>query len=149
MAREFEIYYRISCWDDLRLHGIEALTGEACGWALRLLCDVTKPGKELIERFFGGNITVAEGSNWNGSSRTEPHVGSVMLPHSILPELAAFTLAFRFSRGVAITKDGEAVAYEGEWPQDTYPLRRIVRRPENNTAESCDRNTHQMSGRTI
>jgi hypothetical protein len=146
--REYEIHGRIGCWDDLRGLGIHALTGEACGWSLRLLCDVTARGKQVVERFLGGNVTIAAESNWNGGSDGEEHVGSVMLPCSILPELAAFALAFRGPHGVVITKDGDAVEYTGHWDQEFYPIRRIVRLPEK-PAQLGDRNEHAMSGRVI
>ena len=39
----------IHSWDDLSLHGIVPLTGEACGLMYRILCDVTAPGKKTLE----------------------------------------------------------------------------------------------------
>lgn len=148
-TRKHKVYGRVRCWDDLRGFGIIALTGEACGCGLRLLCDVTSQGAILVERFLGGNVTIEPGSNWNGKSGEDKHVGSVMLPYSILPELAAFAFAFRGPHGVLITKNGEAVEYTGDWDQEFYPIRRIVRRPEPSPSLNDDRNTHAMSGRTV
>lgn len=82
----------IRSWRDLEDFGIDALTGEACGYAMRLLCDVTESGKALIESFFGGRIELTPGGNWNRGSDDDPHVGSVLLPRSILRDLAAFCL---------------------------------------------------------
>lgn len=38
---------------DLREYGIEWLTGEACHYGMRILCDLTVPGLRLVTRFFG------------------------------------------------------------------------------------------------
>jgi hypothetical protein len=40
--------------DALREYGINMLTGEACGISMRLLCDLTEEGYDLIVDFFGG-----------------------------------------------------------------------------------------------
>lgn len=58
--------------------GITCLTGEACGVGLRVLCDVTEEGRDLLREFFRMSV-VAE--SWNGG------VGSVMLPYSCLEDL--------------------------------------------------------------
>jgi hypothetical protein len=39
-------------WEDLQKEGIELLTGEACGYMMRLLCDVNARGMELLCRLF-------------------------------------------------------------------------------------------------
>ena len=82
----------IKCWRDFEEFGIDALTGESCGYAMRLLCDVTASGKAIIEQFFGNRITIEPGSNWNSGSKNDPHVGSIMLPRSIIVDLGAFCL---------------------------------------------------------
>jgi hypothetical protein len=131
------------CWDDLRPFGIDALTGEACGLSMRLLCDVTAAGRDLIERFFGGTITIAPGSNWNGGSKDDPHVGSVLLPRDIFESLAAFALVVTGTTPVAIMKDGHARELRAGYPEDH--IRRYVRR--SSAPGTGDRNQHAMSGR--
>lgn len=79
-------------WSDLEQFGIKHLTGEACSYALRILCDVTESGKYLVEAFFGETIEIRRGSNWNSGNKDDPHVGSILLPRHILTELAAFCL---------------------------------------------------------
>lgn len=68
----------INGWNDLRQFGIDVLTGEACGLSYRLLCDVTKEGKQTLEKALGV-IALELADNWNNGSATDPHVGSVML----------------------------------------------------------------------
>lgn len=65
----------------LKEFGIIPLTGEACGLAMRVLCDVTQEGKTLLRDFFRMDV-VAEA--WNNG------VGSVMLPYGCLKELWAY-----------------------------------------------------------
>lgn len=77
-------------WDSLRQYGINALTGEADAYCMRLLCDVSAAGKKLIEDFFGNTVTVREGSNWNSSVGNDPAVGSILLPYDLRTELGAF-----------------------------------------------------------
>ena len=83
---------QVNCWRDLEQFGICALTGEACSHAMRLLCDVTADGKRIVESFLGGRVEIAEGSNWNSRCSSGDHVGSVLLPRSILTDLGAFCL---------------------------------------------------------
>ena len=139
-------------WDDLRQFGIDALTGEACGFGMRLLCDVTKQGKELLERFLGGTVQIKPDSNWNGGSKDDPHVGSVLLPRGIFTDLAAFCLLQTGQRTVYATKDGEArEAYDEISPekrqeeQEIYRVQRVYRR--SSAPGTGDRNEHAMSGR--
>ena len=62
--------------------GIIALTGEACGLAMRTLCDCTQEGIELIREFMRVDPI---GSPWNSKG-----VKSVLLPNSIFPDLWVF-----------------------------------------------------------
>ena len=71
---------QIRSFEDLEQFGIHALTGEACGFSMRLLCDVTEQGKNLVEKYFGGTIEIRKDSNMNSGRGGPPHVGSVMLP---------------------------------------------------------------------
>ncbi len=76
-------------WQDLKQYGIIVLTGEACKIGARLLCDLTPAGVELLQEFFGGNIKIPMGSNWNHG---DSQVASIMLPRSYFEELAVFCL---------------------------------------------------------
>ena len=81
----------IRCWDDLRPYGIDSLTGEACGLAYRILCDVTAQGKALLAKAFGVTALVLP-ENWNRGSEDDPHIGSVMLAPEMLTPIAVFAL---------------------------------------------------------
>lgn len=150
----------LSNWRDLEDFGIDMLTGEACGLSMRLLCDVTERGKVLIERFFGGTITVKPGSNWNGGNKADPHVGSILLPSGVFSDLAAFCLIIDAGAGenVATCEDGRAMSWTWEelehrttqelresW-EKTYGVKRYYRRSTG--PGTGDRNTHAFSGRT-
>ena len=63
----------VSCWDEIRPCGIDALTGEACSLGYRLLCDLTARGRAIVERCLGVKI---QSENWNGGSKDDPHVAS-------------------------------------------------------------------------
>ena len=63
----------VSCWDEIRPWGIDALTGEACSLGYRLLCDLTARGRATVERCLGVKI---QSENWNGGSTDDPHVAS-------------------------------------------------------------------------
>lgn len=105
--KDLEERHAIKClsrWLDLEQYGIIALTGESCSLTMRLLCDVTGSGKELLERFLGGSVTIHTGSNWNSSKGA---VGSVMLSYGMLTELMAFALHLREKFNLIVsTKNG-------------------------------------------
>ena len=132
-------------WRDLREFGIDALTGEACGLMMRILCDVSEKGAEHLSRFLGGHVKIDKGSNWNGGTKEEPSVGSVLLPYSILADLGAFLLLTTGKSGVALSKDGTIFEYTGELPA-WMDVQRTWRRSD--APGTGDRNTHAFSGRT-
>lgn len=157
----------INCWDDMEQFGIRLLTGEACGYAMRLLCDVTEDGKRLIQAFLGGNIEIKPGSNWNGGNVSDPHVGSILLPRGILMELGAFALLKtgteivvtmgddrvcemdreRFDRYAKMDSDAFAAGSAFALGSGDKPwLKRVWRRSSD--PGTGDRNTHAFSGRT-
>ena len=77
----------IRTWRDLEPYGIISLTGEACKLGIRMLCDLTNDGVNIIGRVFGlrGGDCLAE--NWNSTG-----VKSILLPYSIFNDLAACCL---------------------------------------------------------
>lgn len=60
----------------LKSKGFTILTGEACGFSMRLLVDVTQDAVEILKSFWGV-ADITPHPNWNSSS-----IGSVMLTHS-------------------------------------------------------------------
>lgn len=136
----------LKCWDDLRPYGIDLLTGEACAYSMRLLCDVNEEGKKLLEEFFGGCITIADGSNWNSGTKYGGSVGSVMLTRSIFAELAAFILLTTTEVDSTIaTFEGGAIEYTGKWLSGYGELGRTYRTGPGPTEGG--RNVNMASGR--
>lgn len=141
----------IRSWLDLRPYGITFLTGESCGLGMRVLCDLTPHGKDLIEAFLGSTVQVTENSNWNSGG-----VGSVLLPHSILSELACFALIHAGDCAVAVRLDdhGGALGFTlEEWDDDSIcridNLKAAYGRLRTYQAMGTagTRNVHAMSGR--
>ena len=66
---------------DLKQFGVYPLTGEACGLAIRSLCDLDEDGHRLINKFL--NVDPHHKAFNNG-------VSSMMLPYSIMQDLWVF-----------------------------------------------------------
>ncbi len=137
-------------WHQLASWGINMLTGESCGYSMRLLCDLTEKGASHIRSFLGGNVEFTPASNWNSVIYTEDGkedaIASILLPRSIFKDLAAFLLLQDGWQWV-ISHDTEIVGMN-QRAYDEYCRRDMI-------AESslrihnpgASRNTHQMSGR--
>ena len=84
---------QISNWNELALaSGIKSLTGEACKFSQRLLCDVNEDGLALLQDFFGiPELKLAD--PWNSSVNDKPSVGSIMLARAMWEPLAEFVFA--------------------------------------------------------
>lgn len=70
-------------------YGVNPLTGEACNFGMRLLCDVSERGKRNLELFMGVAALTLNG-NANSYVGAEESVGSIFLTHSTLWEFIAF-----------------------------------------------------------
>lgn len=107
----------VDCWNDLRQFGIDMLTGEACAFGMRLLCDVSEKGAKTIREFFGLPYNAPLGENWNsGRNSVEgEHVGSVMIPYELRSQLAVFCLLCDGAAAVSVSKSGHVVGY---YPED-------------------------------
>lgn len=81
----------ITSFRDFEAYGINSLTGEACRYGQRILCDVNEDGKKLLEEFLCVSLTAR---NWNSTVNKKPAVASVMLPYGILQDLATFCLCY-------------------------------------------------------
>jgi len=79
MASNREVYQ--SC-EDLEQFGVIPLTGEGCGLAMRILCDLTEEGVKLIREFMRVEPTAHP---WNSKG-----VKSIMLPRCIFRDLWIF-----------------------------------------------------------
>jgi len=136
----------IGNWDALRDYGIVALTGEACSLMYRILCDLTKQGKEIVERCLSVEIT---SENWNTGSDEDPHVASIMLTHEMIVPLGVFALLKSGCREVWVT-DSCVIGVEPGDSEEEVELMKQFHKPRRRYAYAGphkDRNQHQMSGR--
>jgi len=144
----------IRSWNDLREYGIDPLTGESCGYSMRLLCDLDQNGVELIREFLGGTMDFIVGSNWNSTGATSlPHIASVMLSHELLKPLAAYVL-LREGYHIVIQRQYNTVGCRQDvWDNEFREIfkksgdknYRIFHQPTN--PAHCGRHVHMMSGR--
>ena len=150
----------IDCLINLEPYGIIPLTGEACGLSYRVLCDLTKRGKGLVEKALGVTIT---SENWNRGSESNPHIASIMLPHCMVTPIAVFALLESDCEEVDIVKkEGNSnptvFGYDESDLKDQWII--DMRNPENlqihgykfirtlrYAGTAGDRNIHVMSGR--
>lgn len=93
--------------------GIYALTGEACGLAMRILCDLSSEGQQIIREFLR---VEPNAEPWNNSTNGHEHIASIMLPYSILEELWLFC---HVRRGTKYVFRGGYVN-KNEWTETTY-----------------------------
>jgi hypothetical protein len=75
----------------LEQFGVNPLTGEACAFAMRVLCDLNAEGAALLQEFLGIPAATFPES-WNSRVNGQPAVASIMLTWECLPSLARFAL---------------------------------------------------------
>lgn len=97
-------------WQDLKPFGIDRLTGEACAYGMRQLCDLTEEGAALWREFLGLPHGTTLADNWNSRG-----VASAMIPYDLLSQLSAFALLRDGACAVAVSTGGECWGY---YPQD-------------------------------
>lgn len=141
---------------DLVQYGINTLTGEACAYSMRVLCDLSEDGADLVSCFMG--VPYHRGmfpKNWNSMVGDKPSVYSIMLTRSALRELMKFALLSIDRVSLIVeSKDGALV---GLSPSDEYyaayvqragehtEVYTIHRHPENLRYNASDRNQHAMT----
>lgn len=139
--------------EDLRGYGINLLTGEACAYSMRYLCDFSSRGQMILEAFFGLPPLTKFNENWNSHVNNEPAVGSIMLTSPTILELMRFIALHIDRAGVVYWSDrrGDVVGYKhivpeiDEWytQQDYYRMVNFA----NPAVSSEGRNIHQATGR--
>jgi hypothetical protein len=113
------LIYRLHDWHDLRQFGIEALTGEACRVGVRVLCDLTPIGAQIVSDLLG----VPEGSfpdAWNGGKA----VSSVLLPRDLWHDLAVWCLLSRCLEVCDTSRERDAKESLAYW--DLNDLRELA-----------------------
>lgn len=86
-------YIKLEYWNDLpEIAGIKYLTGEACAYSQRLLCDVNEDGLAMLQDYFGvPGLKLADA--YNSEVAGKPSVGSLMLARLAFEPLVEFILA--------------------------------------------------------
>jgi len=149
-------YVEVSQWDHLKQFGINCLTGEACKYAQRLLCDLNEDGAALIMDYLG--VTMLR-ENWNSTVNDKPAVASVMLHRESLQQIAQF--AIMRMNPFAIMYGNHAVigiftpeAYDRysnfirDFPSSTKEWKLHTLQRSLNPGDGS-RNQHAFSGRTV
>jgi len=90
---------------DLKRFGVYPLTGEACGLAMRSLCDLDEDGHRLINAFL--NVDPHKKPMNNG-------VSSMMIPYSIMQDLWIF----------AAVRAGYKYVFIGDWTFSTEMIKK-------------------------
>lgn len=133
----------------LEEYGIVPLTGESDAHMYRILCDVTRKGKAIIDRTMGVDIKFAD--PWNTGTKAYPHIGSLLLPFEFVPSLAVFCLLSDTDvTEVWLLKNGTAVGLGVEDVDQREEARKFYEKDLAKVFYSrpSDRNVHQFSGRT-
>lgn len=148
-------YKPVYSFGDLRQFGIANLTGEACAYSMRQLCDVNEDGKALLEAYFG--IGLQLGDRYNSEVFGKPSVGSLMLNSFSAQDIAQFAFFRAGALAVVVTNDRDMhgvfdeerlKAYEDY--VEKYPKSTSLRRnfALNSTAPRVgDRMVHTATGR--
>lgn len=138
---------------DLQDFGINPLTGEACKFGMRVLCDLTEKGRDLVCTFLGGQMIDGFPENWNTQVGNERAVSSVMLTHRTLADLMVFSLLrdhhvvlVRGSAATGLTKDDPYYDRYMEIATDPTSGYTVYRNP--NAASPTTRHEHAFTGRT-
>ena len=138
-------------WNDLEAFGINCLTGEACAFSQRMLCDVNEHGKALLAEYFGmPGIQLA--APMNSSVHGQPSVGSLMLERTSWRAVARFALFNDGALGCYDPEHGQFIAgiysaerlaeYERHGIPVTYNVTAGNRQPRVGS-----RNVHAFTGR--
>jgi hypothetical protein len=141
----------------LEYFGIKPLTGEACAYSQRVLCDVNESGRALLAEYFG-TPDLALASPMNSTVKNEPSVGSIMLTRDSWNGLAKF--AVFYTGGLAYCESGvqgvtgifsyELLARYEAFATELHGV--SLTRNHARTSDSPlvgSRNIHQMTGRVM
>lgn len=72
--------------------GINPLTGEACAFSMRVLCDLNRDGAELVKRYLGLPLSADLHENWNSMVDGKPAVACIMMDRAMFDPLIRFYL---------------------------------------------------------
>lgn len=149
--------YKTVTYNDLPKYGINPLTGEACKYNIRILCDLSQEGVDLIEDYFGILTDENSAKNWNSQVRDKPAVQSIMLSRPVLNDIRKFILVHVLHYPIVLLdSEGGITGLTTEYyEKNEYWIKeclgyKIERYSVNATNDdSGGRNTHAMTGRTV
>jgi hypothetical protein len=147
----------VTSFANLEQFGISALTGEACAFGMRTLCDVNEEGKQLLSEFFGiSELTLCP--NWNTLVDGAPAIGSVLLVRELLNPLARFAF-FRLGALAVVCQQfevqgifdtdllGRYAEMLAKAESSQYLVYNLV--PRNDVLPGCTRNVNVMANRIM
>lgn len=138
----------------LRQFGINPLTGEACGHSMRILCDLSEKGAEVMRAYYGLPYDAPLAENWNSMVGEEKAVASIMVSRTLIRELAVFAI-FHCTDDIAVFENPDSgihvmgvsqkdyETYGEDVIKSMYAKFRVYRRP------GSARNTHAFTNRTL
>ena len=139
-------------FEGLRAYGINPLTGEACAFGQRVLCDLTDYGKDIVCDLLGIPRETRFPENWNTGGQH-----SMMIPRSLLEhDLPIWCLLSNGCHEVVVSRDGitgrEADDSDEEWQQYLDALRHFEKSPIRIRGKSGPRQgsrmVHAFTGRS-
>jgi hypothetical protein len=74
------------------LLGIHPLTGEACALSMRILCDLSEAGAELMRDYLGLPHDCPLSPAWNSTVSRKPAIACMMIERSAFPAIVHFAL---------------------------------------------------------
>ena len=141
-------------YKDMIKFGINPLTGEACSFSKRILCDLSEEGVELLSEYFGIK-SEAFPENWNSKVGREEAVASVMIDRNAFNDIMIFALMLRGWHYI-IVRDFCYITVTNEesemqqWHDLNMEGIKIIRNYHYSTQPRMgSRNVHQMSGRYL
>jgi hypothetical protein len=152
--------------------GINTLTGEACAFSMRILCDLNVDGVALMTDYLGLDHSVAcpFPPNMNSMVGEKPSIASCMIERSAFPALIRFSLFRRGYQYVLQAEDSWAATgfYATDVQSGHYDLSMVMdgtssllkqngghlllyRNPKGGGGQPSvgDRNVHAFTGRTL
>lgn len=147
--------------------GVEMLTGEACTYGMRVLCDMNEKGVKLVRDFLGLDYETVFAKNWNSEVNGAPAIGSIMLTREVIPSLVRFALfregyqfilAYKDTWGLLAFNSDDASSkgtnsmlqlyIDGTASDIESGKVTVYRNPKSNSPSVGSRNVHQFTGRS-
>ena len=133
-------YSLMSLKEPLSNCGIILLTGEACKYSMRMLCDLTQEGIENLKAYFSvQNLTLNDNYNSKG-------IASIMLSRVMLTDIIVFCL-LKQGYDVIQTNHHITAFKDRDYKEYLEGLRKMGENLRFYKGNSYDRNVHQFTGR--